>query len=457
MSLGARIANRFALDLRSLALFRIAAGATLCGDVLVRSRDFVWHYGEHGILPRATFLAEFKKPWDWSLHALVASDAWMAGLFVLQALLGIALALGIFTRAVTALCYLLALSLDNRNPYVLSGGDTLLRVALFFAFFLPLGARASLDARRAAKSAAPAPTAIASMAAVAFVLQAMLVYEVSGVHKLLDPVWRNLDGALRSFTAVQFSTELGGLLGRYRWLGKALSAATIALEVLGPVAFLFARPRLRLGLCFAFIGFHVSCVLTLRLGIFPAAGVVLWAALLPAYFWDEWLPRFGMARFRESAERLLPAPSWAFARTVPALAIGLVAFWLSGLPRPDVVSRLVRMVGLAQGWKLFTPPANTSGWIVAPARRADGTKIDALSGRPLVWGDPGESDRDRKLRTLAISKRRKRMLRLMERGVCRRSAGTVTDFKIVYVKHWRSGSPGKPPTRKVLRRGRCKR
>jgi hypothetical protein len=33
-----------------------------------------------------------------------------------------------------------------RNPYILSGGDVLLRVVVFWAMFLPLGDRYSLDA-----------------------------------------------------------------------------------------------------------------------------------------------------------------------------------------------------------------------------------------------------------------------------------------------------------------------
>ena len=49
----------YSLDLRSLALFRIALGAVLLGDLIWRARDLTVFYTDFGVLPRAALLDKF--------------------------------------------------------------------------------------------------------------------------------------------------------------------------------------------------------------------------------------------------------------------------------------------------------------------------------------------------------------------------------------------------------------
>ena len=54
--------------------------------------------------------------------------------------------IGYRARLATIACWFLVMSIHNRNPMILSAGDILLRLLLFWAMFLPLGARYSVDA-----------------------------------------------------------------------------------------------------------------------------------------------------------------------------------------------------------------------------------------------------------------------------------------------------------------------
>jgi hypothetical protein len=59
--------------------------------------------------------------------------------------MNIRLILGHKTQLTTIICWILLVSVQNRNPLILTQGDTLLRLALFFSMGLPLGEYYSLD------------------------------------------------------------------------------------------------------------------------------------------------------------------------------------------------------------------------------------------------------------------------------------------------------------------------
>lgn len=73
-----------------------------------------------------------------------------------------------------------------------------------------------------------------------------------------------------------------------------------------------------------------------------------------------------------------------------ALVIGAVAVFatampdsLAGLRPPEGVNRAILFTGLDQRWNMFAPnPASSDGWMLAPARLADGTALDLFTGRP---------------------------------------------------------------------------
>ncbi len=89
--------NLFAIDPRSLALFRIAIGLLLLADLLVRATDLTAMYTDDGMFPRAVIHHHFTSIWIWSFHFGSGTWAFQAVLFGIAAVLALALLVGFKT------------------------------------------------------------------------------------------------------------------------------------------------------------------------------------------------------------------------------------------------------------------------------------------------------------------------------------------------------------------------
>ena len=99
-----RLAEPFAIDLRTLALFRVCFGFVLIGDLLTRARVLTAHYTDDGVWPRIaaeTAMRDF----GFSFHLLGGSAAFQGVLFVIAGLLAFLLIVGYRTRVVSLLCW----------------------------------------------------------------------------------------------------------------------------------------------------------------------------------------------------------------------------------------------------------------------------------------------------------------------------------------------------------------
>jgi hypothetical protein len=390
----------FGLDLRSLALFRIGLGLTLLVDLAGRCPDLVAHYTDDGVLPRYTAQGVPLLPVHIpiSVHMLAGSAAYEGLLFLLAAAVAGALVVGYRTRLATVFSWLLLLSLHERNPLVLHGGDQLERLLLFWSMFLPLGARWSLDAR-----AGPPPRpAVASAATAALLLQVVFLYWF-GLAARTDAAWWGQGTAVSEALHLDFyATPLG------RWLRdqppdllRWATFATVAVEGGGPLLLLLSGglPRLRTAVIAVMIAFHIMLGLSLRLGTFSLVCAVAWLPFLPAWFWDNSLARLWHRAGRPAdAEPVKPAaeaplgaaplPPLATAIVLAGLAyvtlFNLMALWGGGI-NPSAVSGL----GLEQSWGMFAPrPNREDGWFVVVGKQNDGGEVDLLRGGPVSWGEP---------------------------------------------------------------------
>ena len=139
------LAAVFGIDLRTLALFRAVLATVLLVDLLRHFGDLNGLYTDFGVMPRA-WLVQFDSPWRLSLYLLNGSALVTGGLLAVQCAAAAALLLGWRTRLATLVSFFMWGWLCNRNPMVLIGGDLLMACLLFWACFLPLAARWSLDA-----------------------------------------------------------------------------------------------------------------------------------------------------------------------------------------------------------------------------------------------------------------------------------------------------------------------
>lgn len=403
------VRSRFAIDTRSLAAVRISLGGLLLADLLLRARDLRAFHTDAGVLPRAALVSRFSRPEVVSVH-LAGGEWWFqAALFVVAGAFALALLVGSRTTVATVASWALVVSLHHRNPVVLNGGDVLLRLLLFWAMFLPLGERWSVDAARS--DGRPRPN-VATIGTAALLLQVVLVYLFNAAFKLSGDLWMRGEAMGYVFSLDQFTVLLGDVLVDYPPLLDAMGHAWMAMLLLSPaLVLLTGRPRTVAVLAFA--GMHLGMLLTMQLGLFPLIVVAGLLAFLPGSAWEGL--RAGVPGSYASALGRLPArldralpevsvsgiPGWMDtarqfgAEAVPAFFLVLVVLWnvqtlgAGGVAVPDSVEPAVHVTGTDQRWSLFAPdPLRTDGWYVAPAYLANGSRVDAFYRRGVRWDRP---------------------------------------------------------------------
>jgi hypothetical protein len=384
----------FGIDLRSLALFRIALAVLLLADLAGRWPDLEAHYSDNGVLPLAMTPVYVPLP----LHALGGSAAYEGFLFLIAGAVAMALLVGYRTTLATFFSWLLLLSLHARNPLVLHGGDLLERMLLFWAMFLPLGACWSLDARRAG---GPAPSgSVCTVATAALLLQVVFMYWF-GLAARTHPSWWGDGTAVAEALSLDFYTTplTAWARGLPPELLRFATFATVTVEGGGPLLLLLSggMGRLRVALVILMIAFHVQLGLFLRLGTFPLACVVAWLPFLPASFWDGLLRRLRGLVTRRAPEPLPPATDTPAAvaslspLTSAMVVVSLAYVVLSNVQglRNGFVLSLVKGVGIEQSWGMFAPqPSREDGWYVVVGRREDGTDVDPFRDAPVNWDKP---------------------------------------------------------------------
>ncbi|MBT3401096.1 MAG: HTTM domain-containing protein [Rhodospirillaceae bacterium] len=278
----------FAIDLRTLALFRIGLAVMIVADLILRARDLRAHYTDFGIMPRAV-IDGFMHPASFSLHLMSGAAWFQALLFLLAGLLALLLMAGYRTRLVTVLSWVMLVSLQMRNPMILSGEDNLLVLLLFWAMFLPIGARYSVDAALDDRSA-DTPNRFVSIASAALLIQGMSMYLFSAFLKS-DARWVP-DG-----TAVYFALQLDYLVTplalwfrQFEALLQGLTYYVWGLELIGPILIfspILHRP-LRALFQLAFMSMHFGFFLFLQIGLFPFVSILMNLTFTQGWVWD-WL------------------------------------------------------------------------------------------------------------------------------------------------------------------------
>ncbi len=422
----------FGIDPRALAGFRIGLGAVLLVDLVIRAVDLTAHYTDAGLLPRKLWAEYAAGTWRWSIHAWHGSVTYETLLFLIAGAAAVAVLFGLFTRWVVCLSWILLVSLQNRNPLVVNGGDVLLRMLLFWSMFLPLGCRWSLDRwignRRqpgpngqgnedphglgdgAPRTKMPAhnrdPQPVFSVATVAILLQLAVVYWMSGYFKYRG-IWSDPEGFWQLLAVDTYAKPLLIWLLQFRapfpWIGYSV----LALEIIGPLlAFSPWRTATwRLIVVFCFWLMHIGIELTLTVGLFSYVSMLAWVLFLPRSFWDSLGRIFGIGEpaVQQAIDPATPSPhrSWIayLANGLALVALIFVISWnLSALSRTwakafrnQPVRRIDDLLTLRQRWSMFSNPQRHNGWFVVVARLADGQVVDFLrDGQPADWESFGK-------------------------------------------------------------------
>jgi len=376
-------AASFTLDTRSLAVFRVGLGCLLVADCLLRTRDFRLMFAPDGVFPLETLARYHDDPTLWSLAFLHDASWWGGCVLALEGLAGAALAIGYRTQVATILAWAALVSVIRRTSPAINAGDIWFACQLFWAMFLPLGARWSLDAarRQAAEPSRPAPTSVYSIASAALVLQVVLVYLGAGLSKC-NAGWLSGDALARALSVHDHGTPLGMLVGQIPWLVRLLQRAALGGELVLPLIMVaLPSPRVRTPFVGLFLVFHAAIWLLMTVGLFAAIGMVAWLPLIPAAVWAA-----ATEARRPEVAPLGRAASWAcsLACVVAAASFvhGVTPWRDRPLPRPLVAA--INLTCLPQQWAMFGGVPPQEQLVYGRGLLADGSLVDLLrDGRPL--------------------------------------------------------------------------
>lgn len=371
-------AATFTLDTRSLAAFRIGAGAILLADSLLRTRDFRLMFAPDGIFPPDTIARYHADPMLWSL-AFLHDAAWWGGfVLALQGLAGAAMTVGFHTRWATVVGWIALTSVIRRTSPATNAGDIWLACLMFWAMFLPLGLRWSIDAARSAATV-PRPPArgVLSIASAALVLQVAVVYVSAGLFKC-NATWFAGDALAHALSVHDHGTPLGMLLARIPWVVQSLQWGVLLGELVLPLLLvLLPKASVRGTIVALFIAFHAVIWMAMTVGLFAAIGIVAWLPLIPGAAWA----RFG-ATPRDEVVGAGRVASWVsgFALVVATLSfLYYVTPWRMR-PAPRPLEATVNLLGLPQLWQMFAGVPAQEQWVYGEALLADGSMVDLLRG-----------------------------------------------------------------------------
>jgi len=282
-----RFRTAFSLDLRSIALFRVLLALLILWDLALRSQHLTAFYTDNGVLPREAWL-QLTSAWHWSLHASSGHLWWQLTLFILAALFAFGLLIGYRTRIMAWASFILLASLINRNALIVQGGDQLLVVMSFWALFLPLNARWSIDAALQPELKAhpnshrfnpDAPQLYFSVATVAAVLQILYLYVFTALLKTGEAWMPRLDAAFYAVSLDQMATPVAIWARQFPMFFTVATVYVLAVEFLAPLLIVlpFSAPKKnrliwpwpRIVGLLLLASLHVGFLLMLHIGLFP--------------------------------------------------------------------------------------------------------------------------------------------------------------------------------------------
>ncbi|HXK17932.1 MAG TPA: hypothetical protein VNG33_09025 [Polyangiaceae bacterium] len=415
------------LDRRVLGVFRAALGSVLLYDLLRRFPDAALLWSSEGLLSSETLNKAPQAAHQFSLLLYLSSAASVKLAFVGMGLVFLLYTLGLFSRVMQALALVAYTSLNARNLFFEDGGTTCTILLLCWTLLLPLGDRFSLDAllrdarlpsvkqRALARAAASKP--VVTLAALAILLQAAVIYWLNAAHKT-GPTWR-ADAVHLVLWQHRVNTPFALWLSAHEpvWLSPLLSRLTRRTEYVLPALLLWPTypTQTRSAAFLIALGLHGGIALCLTLGPFSYAMICLLWLAVPGAALDASLRRlpargfWRLARYRARAVRALrralpragatawsPSPLWArrvgVTREV-VLACMLVVEISSMLSSNQAIPAALRVAPprwlLAykpylrgnQGWSMFAPDApREDGTLVVDATTKSGRHIDPFTG-----------------------------------------------------------------------------
>lgn len=229
-------------DPATLGLIRILAGAMLFYTHLVWSLDLESFFGPEGwISPAALKPAGEMRIGAWTYFNFIHSTTglWVAHVAALVVLL--LLTIGLFSRVMAVLAFLVTVSYANRVPQAWFGLDDINALLSMYLMVGPCGAAYSVDrwlARRKASGQGRArewgpasPSTSANLAIRLMQVHMCLVYLFSALGKLEGESWWGGQAIWLSVANLEYQSLDMTWLANHRWLINAMTHFTVFWEL----------------------------------------------------------------------------------------------------------------------------------------------------------------------------------------------------------------------------------
>ncbi|MFP5385108.1 MAG: HTTM domain-containing protein [Bacteriovoracia bacterium] len=191
------------VDASALCVFRIIFGFFLFLNGISLVEDFQEWYGigDNALVPlhdSFNFYSNFRiNVFSW-LSPTEFSGQLVLWTYIISSL---AIMVGLKTRIAAVVCFVLMVSLQNRNYAILNSGDTLMRCMLFLMMFAPVHVKHSVDAFLQRRKGEAYQSDVSILTIRLMQLQFSLVYLATTLFKLKGYDW--VDG-----TAVYYTSRL---------------------------------------------------------------------------------------------------------------------------------------------------------------------------------------------------------------------------------------------------------
>jgi len=369
-------------------------------------------YSQNGLIPidmaREIYSRAFLSKSCFSLHMLHGNDYYQAALILIAACCALCVIVGYKLRFFLIVSWLLHLSIHARNPIYGSAADTTLGLILFWAIFLPLSDRLSIDRRQGKLTLPLGPTAL-HFGGACYLIQLVVMYVSAAYAK--DYMWRDGGALMKVMHMDLLVNSFGRYLTNFPFLLSVLTLVAWWTEAIGTLLlFSPVKTAWTRGLCFLlFFGLHVGIAATCDIGLFPFFSMVFLLPVIPGAWWD-----FLGNVFSKQKNQTSIAPVTSALESHPAgrqnalglasiliATVSIVVIVFTTLPVAkqvneikvvsSVTSKFLSITKFRQSWRVFAHPdkMNRDGWFVIEGTLPDGQKVDILrDNEPVQFSRP---------------------------------------------------------------------
>jgi uncharacterized membrane protein YphA (DoxX/SURF4 family) len=276
--------------------------------------------------------------------------------------------------------------MQNRNPFILQGGDELLRIILFWGVFLPWGERYSVQ------KTSTYPNSYFSLANVGYLFLIASVYIFSALLKT-SAEWHSDGTALYyALSLDQMRLPFGTLLYQFPNLLTFLTHVVYYIELLAPLLLIlpFVPSKARVIGILSIALLHIGFFLSLYVGLFYIIGIVSLLGLLPSNCID-WFER----TFYKNNVKLIETDTNQQRSTIISDILFTLKTWfvvfvicyclmlnlgnVKAFPyvMESYLAKYGTMLRLEQNWGMFAPTIlKDDGWFVYSGYTTNGKFID---------------------------------------------------------------------------------